>query len=177
MDITPESFEIARVLLENPYLWVGRFDSYCKANGEPLADGWKDAAVEHLGLINRFIVIEDDLSMPTVGQTYDTVTCIYSLGSQRTEESLRRSVRLALSALRPGGKFLCVNTDGENPNLDLPAYTWNGVKGCREMVLEELTQAGLRVDVSEQYAVDGDPGTYGHTSYYVLAGSKPTVKT
>jgi SAM-dependent methyltransferase len=173
LDITPESFEVARVLLENPYLWVGRFGAYWKAVGQNLADGWKDAAVEHLGRINRFIVIRDDLSMPKLERTYDTVTCIYSLGSQRSEESLRRSVRLALSALKPGGKFLYVNTDGENPNPDLPAYTWNGVKNCRETVIEEIMQAGLRVNISEQYAVEGDPGTYGHSCYYVLAAVVP----
>jgi hypothetical protein len=76
--------------------------------------------------------------------------------------------------LKPGGVLLHINTNGQNKNNILPAYTWNGLNQSSLLIKEYLIQEGFIGITEREVPLNSNiNGMYKYNSISLLRAIKP----
>jgi len=143
IDLPQESIEFVKEKINTVKDWYKVFRPYQSLIEDtygPLGDSYIIKQVEKIKDIRQADMTQ---ALPFLSRYFDTVISFYSLGCLRNEAELDLALSNIEKVLKVGGKFLYINTDGNNTNESLPAYTWRGLQQSNELVKRCLLAHGF----------------------------------
>jgi ubiquinone/menaquinone biosynthesis C-methylase UbiE len=169
IDLPKESIDFAKDKIEHVSEWCENFDGYKKIvekNKEVIPQDYIRRQVSKIKSVQQADMTH---KLPFPKNYFDTVISLYSLGCLKNEEELKKAISNIKEVLKSGGVFLHINTNGQNKNNILPAYTWNGLDQSSKLIEEYLQKEGF-VNISiEKIKLDSDDrGMYKYDEISLL---------
>lgn len=174
VDLPEESVSFVKQKLEAVDEWQNDFSEYQRVveqiTGQQPSD-YVRTQVQKLKTIRQADMAE---SLPFPDQYFDTAVSLYSLGCLKNVEELERAIENINRVLKPGGTLLHINTDGQNRNAVLPAYTWNGMDQSSDEIVRFLRErAYTDIQTSQEKLPQEASAMYKYGAVSLLLARKP----
>lgn len=144
IDLPQESIDFVKEKIAAPVEWIASFSPYQKVVEAVIGAQAKDYILQQVSKIKGVRQSDMTLPLPFPDNFFDTALSLYSLGCLKNEDELDRAIINIKRVLKTGGKLLHINTNGENPNTTLPAYTWNGLGQTPSVIECALRRSGFK---------------------------------
>lgn len=176
IDLPQESIDFAKDKIAHVNEWHKDFNEYQKVVEEKIGSLPDDYVIKQVSQIQSVQQADMTKNLPFPQDYFDTVISLYSLGCLKNEEELKTAIQNINRVLKPGGVLLHINTNGENKNDALPAYTWNGLSQSSLLIEDYLTKEGF-TDITRKEVVlnSNSNGMYKYDTISLLRAVKPMV--
>ncbi len=174
IDLPEESISFVKDKLQNVEGWQHEFKEYQNTVeqivGQAFPEDYIPSQVRKLKNVQQ---ADMATSLPFPDEYFDTAISLYSLGCLKDPSELEQALENIKRVLKPGGKLLHINTDGENKNDILPAYTWNGMSQSSKTIVKTLEEKGFEnIKVIQHQLPTGTSGMYVYSAISLLSADK-----
>lgn len=172
IDLPQESIDFVQKKIVIVHEWENNFTNYKNIVEEEIGSLPDNYILQQVSKIKSVMQADMTENIPFSANFFDTVLSLYSLGCLKNENELQSAVKNIANVLRQGGVFLHVNTNGENKNDVLPAYTWNGLDQSSVVLENLLKKEGFTVSQKEVKLPRNEERMYSYDALSLLCATK-----
>jgi SAM-dependent methyltransferase len=143
IDLPKESISFVKSQLRQKEKWYKKFYAYQKVVEKEKGKLPSDYILSQIAKLKSVQQADMTKPLPFPSNYFDTAISLYSLGVLKSEKELDHAVKNISRVLKPGGILLHINTDGQNSNLIVPEYSWNGLPQVSGILLPSLEKYGF----------------------------------
>ncbi len=174
IDLPQESIDFVKRKMDHVSDWYRNFFTYQEIVEKRIGKLSSDYILKQVAKLKSIQQADMSSALPFPDQFFDTVMSLYSLGCLKSEDELRSAIANMHRVLKPGGTFLHINTNVNNKNDILPAYTGNGLNQTTSKIESELKNLGFfDIEVNEIYLGNPDENAmYKYDGVMILKARK-----
>jgi SAM-dependent methyltransferase len=172
IDLPQESIDFVNKKISTIHEWAGDFEGYksfVESRVGALPEDYISTQVSKIKSVSQADMVK---ALPFDDWFFDTVISLYSLECLKNEKELRDTIANIKRILKPGGTLLHINTNGENKNNVLPAYTWNGLNQSSTLLRELLEEQKFLITCEEVKLPQNDDSMYKYSKIYLMRAFK-----